>query len=97
MGIEETTPEAVESSEDLAKRLYSPFEELETPDIMPMATVKEPRGGNTEAVLEAILEFLRLNWPDGEPVPIILDTGQTVGYYDRMLGARAQMARRGVV
>lgn len=98
IGIEQETPEAVKSSEILAKRIYSPFDELETPVIeMPMATVEEARGGNTEAILEAILEFLRLNWPDGEPAPIILDTGQTVGYYDRALGTRTRMARRGVV
>lgn len=97
MGIEQTTPEAVESSEDLAKRLYSPFEDLMIPDVeIPTATVEEGGGSNIESILGAILEFLRLNWPDGDSVPIVIG-GQTVGYYDRQLGMRTTLARRGVV
>lgn len=98
IGIEQATPLAEESSQTLAKRIYDPFEGLEAPTMeIPTATVEASRTSNSDEILAAILEFLRLNWPDGEPVPIILDSGQTVGYYDRMLGTRTRMARRGVV
>ena len=97
IGIEKATPIAEESSEALAKRIYDPFEGLEAPTVeIPTETVKASRTSNSEEILAAILEFLRLNWPDGEPVPIIIG-GQTVGYYDRQLGMRATLARRGVV
>lgn len=97
IGIEQQTPEAVKSSEDLAKQLYSPFEELSAPTMeIPTATVRPAPTGGSDDILRAILEFLQMNWNNGEPVPIIIG-GQTVGYYDRQLGMRATLARRGVV
>ena len=47
-------------------------------------------------ILAAILQFLRDNY-DGEPVPIVLDSGALVGYSDRQLGVRAGMKKRGVI
>lgn len=97
IGIENATPIAEESSEALAKRIYDPFEGLEAPTMeIPTATVEPSRMGNSDQILAAILEFLQTNWNNGEPVPIIIG-GQTVGYYDKQLGMRAVLARRGVV
>ena len=98
LGIEDNTDEAVKSSTDLAKRVFAPFEDLSVPTMeIPTATVESPQNGDMTDILAAILEFLRLNWPDGEPHPIILGDGTVVGYYDRRLGGLAQMKRRGVV
>lgn len=97
IGIEQKTPEAVKSSEDLAKQLYSPFEGLSAPTMeIPTTTVRPAPAGGSDDLLRAILEFLQTNWNNGEPVPIIIG-GQTVGYYDKQLGMRATLARRGVV
>lgn len=97
IGIDRNAEDAIESAEKLAKNTLVPFDDLDIPNIEtpePSYTQAETAPGND--VLTAILTFLRDNWPDGEPVPIVLG-GETVGYYDKQLGVRAQMRRRGVI
>ena len=84
-------------AEKLAKNTLVPFDDLDIPNIeTPEPSYTQAETAPSNDVLTAILTFLRDNWPDGEPVPIILG-GETVGYYDKQLGVRAQMRRRGVI
>ena len=97
-GIEDDTPLAIEAADKLAKKTLLPFDGLDFPEISYMENGNSTNeDDNITAVLAAILAFLRDNWPDGEPVPIVLDGGGTVGYYDRQMGLRANMRRRGVI
>lgn len=92
-GIEEETPTAIDSAESLARKTFLPFDDINIPSVN--ASRSE---GEIEilSILSAILAFLQANWPAGEPVPTIFG-GETVGYYDKQLGVRAQMRRRGVI
>ena len=97
-GISEETPAVTDASEAMARQTLVPFDGLDLPEISsPNPGYSQESDSNIMAVLAAILAFLRENWPDGEPIPIILDGGGTVGYYDRQMGLRANMRRRGVI
>ena len=100
LGIDLDADKAVESAENMAKSLVKPFDDLdlgvntsglETTPVSPTGA-----NGDAVAVLNSILLFLQNNMNGGEPIPIVLD-GVTVGYYDRQLGIRSTMRRRGVI
>ena len=97
IGLEDETPTVVNASEAMARKTLKPFDGLDLPEISsPNPGYSQESDNDIMTVLAAILTFLQANWPDGEPVPIILG-GETVGYYDKQLGVRAQMRRRGVI
>lgn len=94
LGIDEQASTAVESADRLARRTLLPFDDMDVPTFEVQG--QNPEGSNMQDILTAILTFLRDNWPEGEPIPIVIDGGGTVGYYDRQMGVRANMRRRGV-
>lgn len=96
IGLEDETPTVVNASEAMARKTLMPFDNIELPEIGTVETGSTREESSVAAMLSAILIFLQNNWPDGEPVPIILG-GETVGYYDKQLGVRANMRRRGVI
>lgn len=101
LGIKENAYVAEKASEDLAEDIFEPFDDVDYwsngPSIETTETVIDDNGIN-DAIM-AILEFLRNNWQaeNGEPVPIVLDGGALVGYYDRQMGSRTNLRRRGVI
>lgn len=95
-GIEEDTPLAIEAANKLAEKTLLPFDDMDLPEIGTVETGSTREESSVAAMLSAILIFLQNNWPDDNPVPIVLG-GETVGYYDRQLGVRANMRRRGVI
>lgn len=94
VGIEKETPTAIDSAESLAKKTLLPFDNMEIPTVETQGQYTE--GTDVASLLAAILAFLQSNWNNDEPIPIVLG-GETVGYYDKQLGVRAQMRRRGVI
>lgn len=101
LGIDQNAEDAIESAEKLAKKTVLPFDDLQIPSMdVPEPSYAEAETSSSGETLAAILDFLRKNWPDNdnpEPIPIVLDGGGTVGYYDRKIGVRANMKRRGVI
>ena len=101
IGIDLDADKAVESAENMAKSIVKPFDGLDlgvnTPTLE--TTLIRPTEEQSQVVtmLGLILTFLQENMNNGEPIPIVLDGGLTVGYYDKALGVKANMRRRGVI
>lgn len=101
IGIDLDADKAVESAENMAKSIVKPFDGLDlgvnTPTLE--TTLIRPTEEQSQVVtmLGSILTFLQENMNNGEPIPIVLDGGLTVGYYDKALGVKANMRRRGVI
>ena len=101
IGIERYSDEPISKARQLSEDVYEPFDGLKKDfELSTVQTEKAAPQGDSEAVemLRMILAWLQENWPtDGEPQPIVLSDGTLVGYYDRQLGVRTNMRRRGVI
>lgn len=94
LGIEQDTPLAIASADELAKKTLLPFDDISVPTVETQGQRQE--GADAATLIAAILAFLQENWNNGDPIPIVFG-GETVGYYDRQMGVRANMRRRGVI
>lgn len=101
IGIDLDADKAVESAENMAKSIVKPFDGLDlgvnTPTLETTPIKPTEEQSQVVTMLGSILTFLQENMNNGEPIPIVLDGGLTVGYYDKALGVKANMRRRGVI